>query len=269
MVGVRSNTLVLQAEKHASLPFSTCCHSSVAIVDHASITPGECLMYKLQNAEAITLVPLERWSMSTVGESAPDALPAHFGGFVQCDLFDHAVFGISGAEARHMDPQQRLVLSVTHSLLLGGRSAAGNVVHPARGCFVGLSQVEYPTLLRASGEELTAYSATGCHLSVAAGRISFTFGFSGPSICVDTACSSSLVAVQLAREALLRLDATSAVAGGVNLTLAVSWTVSCARAGMLASDGRCKTLDASADGYVRSEGASVLRYPPQCTSHRL
>ena len=38
------------------------------------------------------------------------------------------------------------------------------------------------------------------------------------------------------------------------------WTAAeaCGRAGMLAPDGRCKTLDASADGYVRAEDCIVL-----------
>ena len=45
---------------------------------------------------------------------------------------------------------------------------------------------------------------------------------------------------------------------GVNLTLVHSWTRACLRAGMLSEVGRCKTLDASADGYVRAEGVGAI-----------
>ena len=51
----------------------------------------------------------------------------------------------------------------------------------------------------------------------------------------------------------------SALAGGVNLMLAEHTTAAAAVAGMLTADGRCKTLDASADGYVRAEACIVLR----------
>ena len=49
------------------------------------------------------------------------------------------------------------------------------------------------------------------------------------------------------------------MAGGVNLTLDVSWSLKCAAARMLAPDGRCKTLDAAADGYVRAEACVTFR----------
>jgi acyl transferase domain-containing protein len=90
-----------------------------------------------------------------------------------------------------------------------------------------------------------AKSTLGCS---AAGRLSYTFGFKGPAMTVDTACSSSLVTTHLAARALR--DGACQVAGsvGVNLTLVHSWTRACLRAGMLADDGRCKTLDTSAGG---------------------
>jgi hypothetical protein len=45
---------------------------------------------------------------------------------------------------------------------------------------------------------------------------------------------------------------SSAISAGVNLTLFPDTFAMFKRAGMLAPDGRCKTLDAAADGYVRA-----------------
>jgi acyl transferase domain-containing protein len=101
----------------------------------------------------------------------------------------------------------------------------------------------------------------GAHLSVTSGRLSFLYGLRGPAVTADTACSSSLVALHLAAAALRSGEAQAAAALGVNLTLASTWTQACNRAGMLSPEGRCKTLDAAADGYVRAEGvgAALLR----------
>jgi acyl transferase domain-containing protein len=96
-------------------------------------------------------------------------------------------------------------------------------------------------------------------------RISYTFGMSGPSLSIDTACSSSLVAARLAHQTLLgqgpaqdASPASAALVGGINAMLMPSTTGMFKAAGMLAPDGRCKTLDAAADGYVRSEGAAMM-----------
>ena len=48
------------------------------------------------------------------------------------------------------------------------------------------------------------------------GKISYAFGFSGPSLVVDTACSSSLVAIAQACRALTNGECSAALAGGVN-----------------------------------------------------
>ena len=205
-------------------------------------------------SDGIKLIPFMRWDIDAVLLWAQDANAARFGGTVlDADLFDADLFGISPTEASGMDPQQRLVLGVSH-LCLSGTDA--NLKE--RAVLVGISQVEYPLLLHTAGSPLAAYSATGSHLSVAAGRVSFTYGFKAAALSVDTACSSSLVTAHLSHRMLIAGDVKRAISGGVNLTLAASWTVSCGRAGMLAGDGRCKTLDAAADGYVRSEACAVV-----------
>jgi acyl transferase domain-containing protein len=93
-------------------------------------------------------------------------------------------------------------------------------------------------------------------------RISYQFGLMGPSLSVDTACSSSLVATALARQTLtqptITAAASSALVGGINMMLLPATTAMFQRAGMLAPDGRCKALDAAADGYVRAEAAAMM-----------
>ena len=95
-------------------------------------------------------------------------------------------------------------------------------------------------------------------MSIAANRLSYFLDWRGPSWAVDTACSSSLVAVHQACQSLLQRECNLALAGGVNLILTPQLTMTFSQAKMLAKDGRCKTFDADADGYVRSEGCGVV-----------
>ena len=107
-------------------------------------------------------------------------------------------------------------------------------------------------------EDIEAQFATGNATSVIAGRVAFALGLEGPAVSVDTACSSSLVAIHQACQALHTGDCDLALAGGVNVLLSPVITIATSRARMLSPDGRCKTFDAAADGYVRSEGCGML-----------
>merc|ERR1711965_26737 len=53
-------------------------------------------------------------------------------------------------------------------------------------------------------------------------------------------------------------ECAGALALGVSLKLAPYGTLGAAAAGMLSSDGRCKTLDSRANGYARSEGVGSV-----------
>lgn len=113
--------------------------------------------------------------------------------------------------------------------------------------------MDYFRLCLATNRNVSAFSATGGALSAVAGRISYIFDLKGASLSIDTACSSSLVSLHLALSQIRMRRMTEALNSGVNLTLLPDVPAMFQRAGMMSPGGRCKTLDAAADGYVRGE----------------
>ncbi|MBU0991885.1 MAG: aminotransferase class I/II-fold pyridoxal phosphate-dependent enzyme [Proteobacteria bacterium] len=181
------------------------------------------------------------------------------GGFLDhVDQFDYHFFGISETEARSMDPQQRLLLEVSYHALENAGIRPDRIRGTQTGVFFGISQNDYFSLQIRNKRNLDVHAGTGNALSIAANRVSYFFDFKGPSMAIDTACSSSLVAVHEALSSLLRGECDLALAGGVNLILFNDISKVLSKAGMLSPGGRCKTFDASADGYVRGEGCGVV-----------
>ena len=182
-----------------------------------------------------------------------------WGGFIDdVDKFDPQFFGITPREAQSIDPQQRLLLEVSWSALENAGVAEGSLAGSNTGVFVGISSSDYSQLRLRYGAEIDAYLGTGNAHSIAANRLSYLWDLKGPSMAVDTACSSSLVAIHLASQSLKTGECDRAIAGGVNLMLSPELTQTFKLAGMMAEDGRCKTFDADADGYVRGEGCGVV-----------
>jgi acyl transferase domain-containing protein/SAM-dependent methyltransferase/acyl carrier protein len=243
-------------------------HEPIAVIGLGCRFPGApdpaAFWELLRNGvDAISTTPTDRWDVEALYDpdpNAPGKIATRFGGFLeQVDQFDAAFFGISRREAASMDPQQRLLLEVAwESLEHAGY--APRVAGTSTGVFVGVASSDFAQLSaqQVALEELDAYTATGYSHSVASGRIAYAFGLQGPAITVDTACSSSLVAVHLACQSVRAGDCRIALAGGVNHVLAVENMVSLSRAQMMAPDGRCKTFDAAANGFVRAEGCGLL-----------
>jgi acyl transferase domain-containing protein/SAM-dependent methyltransferase/acyl carrier protein len=218
----------------------------------------------MDGVDAIREVPADRWDIGALYDPNPDApgrVSSRWGGFLnRVDLFDPHLFGVSPREAETMDPQQRLALEVAWEAIEDAAQPFDKLAGGATGVFLGIGTSDYLQLhteLR-DLDRIDAYLATGNSHSVAAGRLSYVLGLQGPSLSVDTACSSSLVAVHLACQSLRAGDCRMALAGGVNAILWVDNTVSLSKAHMLAPDGRCKTFDAGADGFVRAEGCGIV-----------
>jgi acyl transferase domain-containing protein/NADPH:quinone reductase-like Zn-dependent oxidoreductase/NAD(P)-dependent dehydrogenase (short-subunit alcohol dehydrogenase family)/acyl carrier protein/ribosomal protein S18 acetylase RimI-like enzyme len=211
--------------------------------------------------DAISEVPSSRWTMDTYYQAhrSDNSIVSPCGGFIdQIAQFDAAFFNISPREANKMDPQQRFLLETHWEALEHAGLNPDRLRGSKTGVFVGISSHDYELLLAKNGEEPDLYLATGSATAVAAGGIAYFFGFQGPAMALDTACSSSLVAIHTACSSLRQHECDVGLASGVNLMLSPETSMSYSKAGMLSPEGRCKTFDRSADGYVRSEGCGVI-----------
>ncbi|KDA01425.1 type I polyketide synthase [Hyphomonas oceanitis] len=212
---------------------------------------------------AVRTVPADRWDAEAYyspDQEAAGKIVTKKGGFLdRIDQFDPQFFGISPREAKSLDPQQRLLLETAHEAMESAGIATDQLEGSSTGVFVGISTTEYGRLMWASGaEQSDVYSATGGAMNSAPGRISFTYGFLGPSAAVDTACSSSLNAIHLACQSLRNGESDLALAGGVAIIAMPDAMAMFSRWGMLSPDGACKTFDASANGFARGEGCAMI-----------
>ena len=213
--------------------------------------------------DAIREVPEDRFDIDEFYDPDPEAAGktyTRFGGFLDgIDGFDPEFFGISPREAVWIEPQQRLMLETVWEGLERAGYAPAALRGSRTGIFAGVAANEYAHLLSSESiDKIEPYFITGNALNAISGRVAFALGLEGPAMAVDTACSSALVAVHQAAQALHSGDCDLAVAGGVNVLLSPVTVVAASRARMLSPVGRCKTFDATADGYVRSEGCGVL-----------
>ena len=183
---------------------------------------------------------------------------ADAGGFLDgAAEFDPQFFGLSPREAVSMDPQQRVALRVGWRALENTGIDPASVAGTEVGVYFGASIAEYGPRA-AAVNEYSGHRIAGTALGAVSGRLSHALGAAGPSMTVDTACASSLNAVHLAAAAIRDGECDTAVAGGVCVMGSPAAFVEFARNNALASDGRCHTYAASADGTSWGEGAGAV-----------
>ncbi|MFG3014161.1 SDR family NAD(P)-dependent oxidoreductase [Streptomyces cinerochromogenes] len=240
----------------------------IAIVGMACRLPGgidhytELWRLLADRGSAVGPLPDGRWQWPEgIG---PDTHPGiDRGGFVtDADRFEAGLFRITPNEARRMDPQQRWMLELSWACLEDAGQAPSAVAGAPIGVFVGASGSDYQRVMDTRRLPVRAHGGLATSMAIIANRVSYFFDLRGPSIQVDTACSSSLVAVHQAVRALRAGECEAALVGGVNVLCHPASSVAYHQAGMLSPDGLCKTFDAGANGYVRSEGGVVMLLKP-------
>ena len=241
---------------------------AVAVVGMACRLPGANDIEELwdlisSGRSTVTKVPQDRVDIEHSFRALQDqkwaAKQQWWGNFISdIGSFDHSFFRMSPREAASMDPQQRILLETAYQAMessgyLGSHQReTGDPV----GVFLGASFVEY--LDNTSANPPTAYTSTGTIRAFLSGKISYHFGWTGPSEILDTACSSSLVAINRACKAIQNDECSVALTGGVNLITGIHNYLDLAKAGFLSPTGQCKPFDGGADGYCRSEGVGLV-----------
>ncbi|WP_216895846.1 type I polyketide synthase [Nocardia alni] len=227
-------------------------------------SPDSFWEFVVDKRDGVVEVPADRWDYRRYYDPEPRTPGRAYtkrGAFMTIDPweFDPDFFGISPREATVLDPQQRLLLEVTWEAL-DDAGAAGRAAGAPVGVYVGGFVVDQ-SVIGVVGPALfhtDMHTPASASYTMLSNRIAYALNLTGPALTVDTACSSSLVAFHLACQALDNGDCEVALAGGVNVMLQPETFVLMCKGGFLATDGRCKSFDASADGYGRGEGAGMV-----------
>ncbi len=213
--------------------------------------------------DAITEIPVERFDVAPFFDPQPGKrgrISTRWGGFIEqrLDEFDAMFFGISSAYAERLDPQQRLLLETSWEALEDAGLDSASLVGSRTAVFVGQWLSDFEHRVFANPANIDFQMAMGSGRYASAGRVSFAFGFRGPSLSIDAACSSGLASVHLAVQSLRTGESALALAGGVNLILEPHIHLAYSHSRMMAPDGRCRFGDATGAGYVRAEGAGMV-----------
>jgi polyene macrolide polyketide synthase len=216
----------------------------------------------IDGVDSVREIPDGRWNVNQFysADREPGKMYTKEGGFLEnIGDFDAEFFNIDAVEACWIDPQHRMLLENSYTALENAGVATSPLVDNNVGVFMGIMGQDYAFLPRLENPEIVAaFQGAGLSHSAGVGRISYVFGFEGPSVAVDTASSSSLVALHQAVRSLQDGNCNLALAGGVNAILAPVNSLLMSKAGLLSPDGRCKSFSASANGFGRGEGCGVV-----------
>ena len=249
----------------------------VAITGYSHRMPGgihsDSDFWRLLSAREIVQEPISaRYGKGhlPIGEfSGPGRLASPYEGLIRDEdelLFDRTFFGMSHNELRQTEPQVRMLLNCAWEAI----EHVGWDLHSLRnsptGVFIG-SQVPAVSNWRPQ-HGVTEYSVAGISLAMLANRVSYHFNLMGSSATYCTACSAGVSALHAAMNALACGDCEQALVGAVTYLGSARMSSGFNLMGVLSPEGKCRSFDAQANGYMRSEGSFVFAIKPLAAAER-
>ncbi|MGG4266742.1 amino acid adenylation domain-containing protein [Peribacillus simplex] len=209
-----------------------------------------------EGKETIKDIQQSRRNLDPTGHEEKNYL--RYGYMEGIDEFDPQFFGISPKFAKYIDPNQRIMLETAYHALEDAGYTRGNLKNRPVGVFMGAVLPNYHQFLDVKLDELLA-SNLPANL---AGRLSYHFGFNGPSLVIDTACSSSLVALHTAVQSLRNGECEMAMVGGVHLDIAPVNREDAMESNIVSPSESCRAFSEEADGTIGGEGCICVLLKP-------
>ncbi len=202
-----------------------------------------------------TTVPKDRWYGLDPGVALRHAPTASL--LERIDTFDARFFGIAPRMAAWMDPQHRLLLELASHAVENAALDPDQLDGAPVAVFVGSFMSDYRERMHARGQADSA-AFPGTMTAFNANRISYQFGWTGPSMVIDSACSSSLTALGMAVQGLQRDEYPMALVGTANLISSGFYANTAYRGGALSPTGDSVPFGPGRNGYVRGEGGACV-----------
>ena len=173
---------------------------------------------------------------------------------------DRGFFGLSHDEMMQTGPIVRMLLGCAAETLERAGWSMQSMRNSETGVFLGAQVPAVANYRKLDGVD--EYSVAGVSLAMYANRISYHFNLMGSSMAYCTACSAALSATHAAVTALRAGDCRQALVGSVHYLASYMQSCGFNALGVLSPEGRCRSFDADANGYLRSEGTFVFAVKP-------
>ena len=243
----------------------------IAIVAYAHRLPGgletDDALWALLRERRIVREPIEaRYGpgYAPLGAySGPGRFASPWEGLIRDDdewRIDRGFFGLSHDEMMQTSPLVRMLLGCTAETLERAGWSLQSMRNSATGVFLGAQVPAVANYRKLDGVD--EHSVAGVSLAMLANRISYHFNLMGSSMAYCTACSAALSATHAAVTALRAGDCRQALVGSVHYLAGVMQSCGFNALGVISPEGTCRSFDAGANGYLRSEGAFVFAVKP-------
>ncbi|KAK8074288.1 hypothetical protein PG994_005187 [Apiospora phragmitis] len=255
----------------------------LAVVGYAYRAPGvgrKGLWEFLADAKsAYSQIPPDRFNKDVSHHTSgkPGFFPSEGGHFLPDDVyaFDALFFNIKAEEARSLDPQTRLMLdskavhtpSKNHTRMRltnhqCRQDDAAGVGWRRYRSFCQATFSDYSMRLMEDLQTANRYAGLGISQSLVANRLSYFFGFIGPSVSVDAACAGTTYALHQACQSVRASDCSAALVGAASIISGPEMWVALAALGALSPEGKSFSYDSRAAGFGRGEGGGYLIVKP-------